>query len=269
MPELPECKIMSDYINQHSKNKTFNKIFNVEKGNIPSEYSSNDFTLCSTTNGKELQLSLQFADKHIPVYVFMGMSGNWIYTSTNEWNNTKYVRLRLDDTTGHSLLLYGGYMGPKYNINKPFTGAKRGPDPLKNFDKFKENIISNLDKKDFNKPIYEALLNQKYFNGIGNYLRSTIIYYLDENPFQSARDVINKRPEIIEMCRDIPMKSYEFNGGQLRDWKNPNNIDSSKFKEWVYYQKGESIKDSNNRTFWFDPKWKNRLKGTPRSIIYM
>ena len=256
MPEIVECKIMSEYINYHSKDKKFIKIYNVERGNIPKEYSSNDFTIYSFSNGKELNVNLTFKDNILPIYVFMGMSGNWKYVCTDDWKETKYVRLRLDDETGHSLLLYGGYMGPKYSIGKPFSGAKRGPDPIKNFDNFKENILSNLDKKDFDKPIYEVLLNQKYFNGIGNYLRSTILYYLDENPFQNARVVIQKRPEIIEMCRDIPMKSYEFNGGQLRDWKNPNDTDSAKFKDWVYYQKGISIKDSNNRTFWFDPKWK-------------
>lgn len=256
MPELPEYRIMSDYINHHCSEKIFKKIFNVEKGNVPIEYLNSKFSLYSTCSGKELNINLTLKDRQLPIYVFMGMSGNWKYVLTKDWNNTKFVRLRLDDTSGHSLLLYGGYMGPRYSINKPFTGVKRGPDPIKKFDDFKENILSNLNKKDFDKPIYEMLLNQKYFSGIGNYLRSTLIYYLDENPFQSARDVINKRPEIIEMCKSIPERSYELHGGQLRDWKNPFDVDSSEFRKWVYYKKGFSIRDSNKRTFWFDPKWK-------------
>lgn len=260
MPEIVEVKIMSEYINQHSNNR-YVKIYNVERGNIPTEYLSSKFIIHSTNNGKELNLKLSFRDSDpITIFVFMGMSGNWKYVKTSEWNDTKYVRLRLDDETGHSLLLYGGYMGPKYNINKPFSGTKRGPDPMKDFENFKQNIISNLDKKDFNKPIYEALLNQKYFNGIGNYLRSTILYYLDENPFQNARDIIKKRPEILDLCKDIPIKSYQLNGGQLRDWKNPFDTDSQSFIDWVYYQKGDSMKDSNKRTFWFDPKWKKYKK---------
>jgi hypothetical protein len=40
--------------------------------------------------------------------------------------------MRLDTTDGHSLLLYGLYMGPKYKIGV-FTGVKRGPDPTKNY----------------------------------------------------------------------------------------------------------------------------------------
>ena len=36
--------------------------------------------------------------------------------------------------------------------------------------------MENLDASAFNKPICEALLNQKYFNGIGNYLRAEVLY---------------------------------------------------------------------------------------------
>lgn len=257
MPELPEVKIMSNYINYHCSDKIFTKIYNVEKGNIPHVYAFSNFKISSDTNGKELILSLKSKNEVKPICVFMGMTGNWKWVETKNWIETKFTRLRLDDDSGMSLLLYGGYMGPKYKIGVPFNGTKRGPDPIKDFDKFKENILNNIHNKDFNNPIYEILLNQKYFNGIGNYIRSTILYYLNENPFQSAREIIIKRPEIINLCRDIPLKSYELSGGQLKDWINPFNKDSTEFKEWVFYKKGSSIKDSNNRTFWFDPKWKN------------
>lgn len=43
---------------------------------------------------------------------------------------------------------------------------------------FRENVLSNLSDKAFDRPICEALLNQKYFNGIGNYLRAEILYRL-------------------------------------------------------------------------------------------
>jgi len=254
MPELPEVRIMSDFINNKSAGKIFNKIWNVEKGNIPNMFSDDKFKLNSISNGKELILNIN-SDTNYRIYVFMGMSGNWNYVPTSNWNNTKYIRLKLDDETGNSLILHGGFMGPKYSIKTPFTGIKRGPDPIKNYIEFKDNILNNLQSKDFDKPIFECLLNQKYFNGIGNYLRSTIIYYLDINPFQKAKDVIVKNPNIIEMCRDICLKSYLLNGGQLKDWKNPFDTKSDEFNDWVYYKKGKSIKDSNNRTFWFNPKW--------------
>ena len=252
MPEWSEVKISSDYINMVSEGKNFTSFYNVEVNNNPIKDIFTNFKLRSDTNGKELLLYID----DIPIYIFMGMSGNWRYVPTNEWHTNKYTRMRIDDETGHSLLLIGGFLGPKYSIGKPFTGVKRGPDPVKDFNKFKLNIENNLSKKEFDKPIYEVLLNQKYFNGIGNYLRSTILYYLDVTPFTSARDVINNKPEILDLCKDVPLKAYELNGGQLKDWKNPFNTDSSEFDKWVFYKKGLSIKDSNKRTFWFNEKWK-------------
>ena len=257
MPEGPELRIMSDYINQSASEKTFNKSFHIEKGNNPVEFKLlEEFKVSAESFGKELVLSVYHDVTSFKFSVFMGMSGNWKFVETKNWNDTKFVRMRLDTIDGYSLLLYGSYMGPKYKLGG-FTGVKRGPDPTKQFEEFKSNVLDNLGKKDFDKPICEALLNQKYFNGIGNYLRSTILYYLDVNPFESARDIIKNNPTILDMCRDISLKSYQLNGGQLTDWRNPFDTDYQDFIDWVYYQKGNSMKDSNGRTFWYHPKWES------------
>jgi endonuclease VIII-like 1 len=256
MPELAEVKIMSDFINQHSEGRKFNSIYHIDKNNTEiTPVIVEEFELSADTNGKELLLNLQSGSNSKKVWVFMGMNGNWKFVSTDDWIQSKYIRLRIDSSDGHSLILYGGFMGPKYSL-KPFT-SKRGPDPTKEFDKFKQNILENLDKKSFDKIVCEGLLDQKYFNGIGNYLRSTILYYLDVNPFETARKVIKSHPQVLDMCRDIPMKAYELNGGQLQDWKNPFDTDFEEFKKWVFYQKGLSCKDKTGRTFWFDEKWKD------------
>lgn len=257
MPELAELKIMADYINQTTKGKIFNKSFHVLKGNNPEQFHLlNDFKIYAESFGKELIIKIHNEHESHSISVFMGMSGNWKWVPTGVWNDTKYCRMRLDSVDGWSLLLYGSYMGPKYRIGG-FTGVKRGPDPTIQFEEFKTKILNNLDKKLFDKPICEVILNQEYFNGIGNYLRSTILYYLDINPFDNARKIIKSYPEILDMCRDIPLKAYHLNGGQLSDWKNPFDTDYEEFQRWVFYQKGFSCKDSNNRTFWFQEKWKN------------
>jgi len=253
MPEIAEVRIMSDYINYYSDGNIYNSAYHVEKGNIPKKFRDNEFKIESTSNGKELIVKVG-SD---PIYCFMGMSGNWKYVATDEWFKTKHTRLRFDDNNGYSLLMHGGYMGPKYSVNKRFTGVKRGPDPVKEFEKFKENILSNIRLKHFDKPICDVLLDQRYFNGIGNYVRSTVLYYLDINPFRNARETILNHINILDMCREVAIKAYDLNGGQLRDWKNPFDTDYQKFREWVFYQKGISCKDSTGRTFWFNEKWKD------------
>jgi endonuclease VIII-like 1 len=255
MPELAEIKIMTDYINHHSKKRKFTKLYHVEKGNNPIDSELiEDFEVMANSFGKELQLKTKSDTKELDFSVFMGMSGNWKFVPTQNWNDTRFVRMRIDTNDGNSLLLYGSYMGPKYRLGT-FTGVKRGPDPTKQFEEFKKNVLSNLKLKAFDKPICEALLDQKYFNGIGNYLRSTILYYINVNPFETARTVILENPDILEFCRDIPIKAYVLNGGQLSDWTNPFDSDYEEFKKWVFYQKGLSCKDCTGRTFWYDEKW--------------
>ncbi len=257
MPEIAELKIMSEFINKVSCDKLYHKIYDVQKGihsDITNDLILSNFKIKSNSYGKTLFLDVQ----NKKLSFFMGMSGNWKFLSTKDINSIKFIRLRFDTIDGYSLLCYGGYMGPKWKLG--YFSSKKGPDPIQDFDKFKLNILDNLDNKDFDKPIYECLLNQKWFCGIGNYLRSTIIYYSNINPFQSGRQAIKNNIHIIELCKDIPDKAYELNGGQLKDWKNPLDVDDTKFKEWVFYQKGNKIKDSNGRTFWYDPKWESNIK---------
>jgi len=260
MPEGPEIRIMSDFINEKTKDKVFRKAFHVNKGNNPIEFeedlSSEIFQIISSFYGKKLILHLKSNTKNIPIYIFMGMSGSWKWVQTENWNETKFIRLRFDSDDGYSLIMFGGYMGPKYSIHNNFKNSKSGPDLILDFDKFKENIFDSIQKKLFEKPIYEVLLNQDFFNGVGNYLRSTILFYADVNPFQSARIIIKNNPNFLNICQDILIKAYQLNGGQLKDWSNPFEKDSSEFSNWVYYKKGDSIKDSSNRTFWYNPKWK-------------
>ena len=185
----------------------------------------------------------------------MGMSGNWLFTPTENWCDRKFTRMRLDTTDGYSLLLYGSYMGPKYKIGG-FTGVKRGPDPTKDFSSFYENIKLNISKKAFDKPICEVLLNQEYFNGIGAYLCSEIIGRLDVNPFEKARIVIKNNPKILSMCRDVSIESYNLGGGELMDWKNP--FGESKISDWIKFYSKKDIcckHKFGKRNIWINKKW--------------
>ena len=54
-----------------------------------------------------------------------------------------------------------------------------------------KNILDNIEHRDFNKPTHEVLMNQQWFNGIGNYLRAEILGKWDVNPFQPIRNIID------------------------------------------------------------------------------
>lgn len=259
MPELPELRISADFINQNSQHR-FIKAFHVEKGNNPKPFEwKHKFNVKAESNGKELLLNFyNRVGDELKIWIFMGMNGNWKYVPTGEWNQTKFVRMRLDDESGHSLLLHGGFMGPKYSVGKPFTGTKRGPDPTKKFEEFKSNIYKNIGNKAFDKPICEALLNQEYFNGIGAYLTAEIVGRLDINPFRSLKsfstlELDNLFDMILKCCEE----SYKFGGGELISWVNP--INESRIDDWIkfYNKKDICIKQRfGTRNIWIQKKWK-------------
>jgi len=258
MPEGPEIKIMSDYINHHSKDRTFKKLYHVEKGNIPVDSNLlENFKLEADSNGKELILKLYHDAADLNISVFMGMSGNWLFTPTETWSDRKFTRMRLDTTDGNSLLLYGLYMGPKYRVGG-FTGVKRGFDPTKDFDSFKKEILSNLDKKLFDKPICEVLLDQKYFNGIGAYLTSEIVGRLDVNPFKKLKDFnLYELNNLFDMILKCCKEAYENGGGELLDWQNP--FGKSKINEWILFYNNRDIcykQKFGKRNIWVNKKWR-------------
>ena len=115
----------------------------------------------------------------------------------------------------------------------------------------------------FKKPIYEAMMEQKYFNGIGNYLRAEILGRIDLDPNLPAGDYINQnRSNFFETLQLVISDSYVLGGGQIKDWSNPLDVEkkqNKEFKEWMqfYFNKERCIpiKDKSGRTFWMDKKW--------------
>ena len=186
----------------------------------------------------------------------MGMSGNWLWIPTEHWHERKFTRLRIDSSDGWSLLLYGLYMGPKYKVGK--FAAKRGPDPTKDFDAFKKNVLDNFGCSAFNKPLGESLLNQKYFNGVGAYLFAEIVGRLDFNTHLTLNQLsINQLEELFNMIVKCCEESYSFGGGEIKDWQNP--FGENRIDEWLKFYGNKEIcykEKFGSRNIWIHKKWK-------------
>jgi len=257
MPEHAELRIVADFINSKSNNRTFSKIWHVHKGNIPEDSKLiENFELSAESHGKELILKTKNNNSICNISVFMGMTGNWKWVPTDVWSETKFTRMRIDSHCGHSLLLFGYYMGPKYRVGG-FTGVKRGPDPVKQKELFISNIKTNLDKKDFNKSITEVILNQKWFNGVGAYLTAEILGRFDVNPLAKFNSLTEEQLDLLlEKTIDACNKAYEYGGGELLDWDNP--FGESRIDEWIrfYGNKDECKKHKvGTRNIWIKKQW--------------
>lgn len=262
MPELAELRLTSEYININSEGREFFKIEKnpLHKG-VEFALPYSRFKIKSKSRGKEIVMYL-YEDgtptkQHTPIRMTMGMSGHFQLTQTGK--EAKHAHLKFYSTDGYTLSFVDTRRFGKWKFGEEWS-SNRGPDPTLEFQNFITNIKTNLHTKAFEKPICEVLMNQKYFNGIGNYLRAEILYRVDVNPFGTAREVLQKNPEIYQLCKWAPMQAYTLGGGQLRDWENPFDY-KSEIKSWnkfmLCYNNPRMCKvlDKNGRTFWFDPKW--------------
>lgn len=180
----------------------------------------------------------------------MGMSGHWRITDLGEAppNHTHLIF----NSIGHgSLCLVDVRRFARWKVVDSWS-SNRGPCPVREFIDFKHHVLQNLHKKEFDKPIHLVLMNQKYFNGIGNYLRAEILFHAGQDPFMEARTAISTNPSIIELCNQLPKEAYVLGGGQLKDWENPFEIPAGGFNEWMQcYGRANRIVDKNGRTLWY------------------
>ncbi len=261
MPELAELRLTADFINKSANGLKFVNIKKnpVHKGSevvAPFEY----FNLSAESRGKELILTIKDADSNEKksLLMTMGMSGHFAHTKTGKEKKHSHLMFHEKDGTTLSFVDVRRFGKWKWVDN---WSLNRGPDPTKEYDAFVDNIINNLHKAAFNHPIHTVLMNQSYFNGIGNYLRAEILYRLPWiNPFETAREILKIEPMLFALCRDIPLQAYALGGGQLRDWESPFNTDPEPHRKFMRCYGNPSMskkKDKNGRTLWYDPKWNN------------
>ena len=242
MPEYLEILANSEHINSLT-NISFNKIFTqplskyVIKNEI-SYQSDKPFHISSEHSGK--QLAINFNDER---FLFsMGMSGGFIFIPDREIpTNIKKHAVMIFEGEDHNLVLHDIRRFAKWTKSKDW-GKDRGPDPVKEKEKFEKNIMNNLKKKIFDRPIYELLMDQKYFSGIGNYLRAMILYRSGGDIFSSARDYITKNHETFFLSiNQILLEGIQY----LKEGKD---FPAS----WYYpYFSSSFLIDRNNRRFWF------------------
>lgn len=256
MPELAELKFTSDYVNQVSEGATYlrvekNPVHKCEDLNIPFK----SFKIKAKSKGKEMVLYFldEHSDQFITVRITMGMSGH--FKLTNSGDEAKHAHLKFYRKDGTTLSFVDVRRFGKWKQGLVWS-ENRGPDPTTEYDEFWKNVMTNLTK--LKKPLYEMLMDQKYFNGIGNYLRAEIIFRAgDVDPFLPAGMQFARYPKLLDLCRDIPLLAYAKGGGSIKDWDNPFGDESIQERFMLCYGNEHMAKrkDRNGRTFWYDPKW--------------
>lgn len=264
MPELAEVKLTADYVNKMVNGKKFARVRKnpSHKGKL---FEHPDlFEISAISRGKEFKLLLKHKGGIEHLLMTMGMSGYFKLTPFGD--EVKHSHLMFDATDGTTLSFVDVRRFGKWGFGD--WNKLRGPDPVYEHGEFHSNIMNNLERKDFSKPLHEVLMNQKYFNGIGNYLRAEIVYRLEDvDPFQPARDAIlsPKGYHLLDLCREVPHQAYLLGGGNLYTWETPKELEiHTSLGSWTDWMKCYGNKemvsevDSIGRRFWYHPKWKKK-----------
>ena len=256
MPEYSEVRLTAEYVTECNKDRTITEVEYLpsNKLKLVEEISVVGKKLSASSRGKEIKLHFNQDN----VVINLGMSGsfrNFTQRSTDKnkaWKHA-HIRFKMNDGdwfTWTDVRRFGKSVGKDWSTN-------RAPDIFDETDDFIKNILDNKEHRDFNKPAHELLMNQKYFNGIGNYLRAEILGKWDVNPFQPMKNILNET--FLNHLINQVMDSYELGGGKLYTWTNENKnqkFDKLSWNQWMqFYGRRERIRDKQKRTFWFDKKW--------------
>ncbi|NXU44769.1 NEIL1 Endonuclease, partial [Drymodes brunneopygia] len=244
-------------------------------------FRSEAYSISALARGKELRLTLSALDPATGpppqdlVFRF-GMSGSFRLCPAAELPRHAHLRFLTRESPPRALCFVDPRRFGSWRLGDAWQ-PERGPCVVSEYQAFRENVLNNLEDRAFDKPICEVLLNQKYFNGIGNYLRAEILYRVKIPPFEKARTVLEalkeqeqerrkkdpsltlskkvklkqENPDLLELCHSVPMEVIMAEK-QLFDPEHSDNY--AAFKNWLrcYLVPGmSSLRDRSGRTIWF------------------
>ncbi|XP_060030727.1 endonuclease 8-like 1 isoform X2 [Erinaceus europaeus] len=198
MPEGPELHLASQYVNQVCTRLVFGG--RVEKSavsrNPEVSFESSAYHISAASRGKELRLTLcplpgaQPPQEPLALVFRFGMSGSFQLAPGDALPPHAHLRFYTAPPDPQLALCFVDVRRfGRWDLSGQWQ-AGRGPCVLREYEQFRENVLRNLTDKAFDRPICEALLDQRFFNGIGNYLRAEILFRLKIPPFEKARTVL-------------------------------------------------------------------------------
>lgn len=262
LTELPEVKFMTDFINQKAKNQVFNSIIGMDPAYKFDEVKlPREFSLTASSRGKELCLILtDLRNKQITkIFIIFSLAGNIVIF--DEKDIGQHHRLIIRRSDGKVIALHDVRRFSKVRIDTKWSIA-RGPDPIDEYAAFVLNVRDHLNLQVFtNQTISEILMDQRFFNGIGNYLRAELLHRLDINPFENARECLIKEIEMVCQGKDNLLEYCKnLSEEVIAIYKNKSSY--KLLTDWHRcYRKPKMafFKDSSERKLWFDKKWKNSV----------
>lgn len=246
MPEGPEVRIIVNQLNNLVKQQTLHAI-NIHSGRY-SKKSPDGFLNFRDLLPLKLQdvkckgkfIYFEFSGNQF-MFNTLGMSGGW---KVKKEKHSHYefvfdkITVYFTDMRNFGTLKF---ISKKNLLDKKLKSL--GADvftPEYNLD-YVNRVLGS--KKLENKTIVEVLMNQAKFCGVGNYLKSEILYACQISPHRLLKDLSETDTKnIYTHSKRIVKESYADGGGSAGDFTDLENKSGSyKFKMMVYNQKKDFL----------------------------
>ena len=240
MPEGPEVRRSADQIERAVANKPIACIF--EHPVLQTVSTDFDGTTLTGVETYGKAFVLNFSNEQ-SIYVHLQLYGRWRTGRLSSHKpSRRSLRLRLETET-HYAELYSAtdieVLATKDVLKHKFI-KKLGPDLLKQ-GYVASHISRRLNKKKFSRRTLGALLlDQSVFGGLGNYLRSEVLFRAGLMHTRKLGDLSKEeRTLLARMIHDTTHRAYRTRGITLDD-------------QWVNVAKSQGLRRSQYRHFVFD-----------------
>ena len=211
MPEGPETRIDSDKISRALLNVPLKEVYfkfpRLKK--YETDFINSKLILC-TTKGKGFVLSF---DNGLSIYCHLQLYGKWHIGKSPKQNTNREIRMELRGPN-RSAFLYSASTIDVLATDKIFSIPyikSLGPDVLDVDYEEVENVLNQ--KKYQNRSLGILFLDQKFLAGMGNYLRSEILFQAKLSPNAKLKDLSPEgKRNLAKIVKSTVMRSYETGG---------------------------------------------------------
>ncbi len=279
MPELPEVRIVADYVNQEL-NK--HEVLRVEKH--PSSKNKCDLSIL---DGKTWKLRAVARGKELAIIFISGEEKHPMKITFGRIGSIEKVPIELaEDPEVQTRALLRFYTQDYLFFISDFTkmtlwrwcgiwDGTRSPDPLFEHNEWRTHIYKNRKCKKYKKTTFIIMMDQRHFNGIGNYTRAEILYRVSFSPFLPFIKVLQNdvwREEFFSATKEVLRNTYEFGGFQFKYWKNPFGVNKKRINavSKCYNNMGNCLyvrDQSDRRKFWFSHAWTDEYTEWAEEVV--
>ena len=246
-------------------------------------------------------------DGPLPILLRMGMSGHMVaYSDPSRTHPHAHLTFHSSSPSPLAMCFVDQRRFGRWQITADWDRT-RSPCPYSEYALFRRHVLAAVARrrKPLEHPLCEVLLNQAFFNGIGNYLRAEICQRAGVSPFANARSVLEglqeeemeeeaievdgarrrDGPDILRLCRDVCAEVVEFGSRSGVGRKRKEMAEEEKeadravqarrrrFRRWLRcYKRWDlgmvSTRDSKKRTMWHERRhWQEgKTQEGPRKV---